>query len=568
MYHPAQRARTLHTPSPEPLAEVLRASRWNAARLLQIPGYSRLAINAQAKAGQLHRARASFLKQASEELGVEERVLKQDLGKVCDGLEAHVEATLRAKLEVKHARKEMSAEERGEALSLLKDPRLLERIVEDFGRCGVVGEETNKLVAYLAAISRKLESPLAVVIQSSSASGKSSLMDAVLQFVPAEEKVAYSAMTGQSLFYMSDLSHKVLAIAEEEGAAKASYALKILQSSGELTIASTGKDERTGRLMTHEYQVQGPVMVMMTTTSIGVDEELLNRCLVLTVDEGAEQTKAIQDLQRTAETLAGMKAAVVRGRLMELHQNAQRLLQPLRVVNPYAPQLGFASHATRTRRDNKKYLGLIRTIALLHQHQRPVKHDADIGRYIEVTEKDIEVANRLCGRVLARGLDELAPQTRRLLGVIDGLVAEKAAREHVARSEVRFTQRELRERSDIGSTQVKVHLKTLVELEYVAVHRQGHAQRHTYELLASAEPSADPLSASFGYDTNRSAEMADRSASGRSDNRPVFLNQDAEKAAPVGDLPNAHPGLRVNGVSYPQPRGGSAHGDSASDAAE
>ena len=83
-----------------------------------------------------------------------------------------------------------------------------------------MGEETNKLVGYLASVSRRLESPLAVVVQSSSAAGKSLLMDAILGFVPEEDRVQYSAMTGQSLFYMgeTDLKHKVLAIVEEEGA--------------------------------------------------------------------------------------------------------------------------------------------------------------------------------------------------------------------------------------------------------------------------------------------------------------------------------------------------------------
>ena len=105
-------------------------------------------------------------------------------------------------------------------MELLRDPRLLERIVEDFARCGVVGEETNKLVGYLGVVSRHLDAPLAVIVQSSSAAGKSSLMDAVLAFVPEEQRVQYSAMTGQSLFYMgeTDLKHKVLAIVEEEGA--------------------------------------------------------------------------------------------------------------------------------------------------------------------------------------------------------------------------------------------------------------------------------------------------------------------------------------------------------------
>ena len=95
-------------------------------------------------------------------------------------------------------------------------------------------------------------------------------------------------MTGQSLFYMGEmnLKHKLLAIAEEEGAHRASYALKLLQSEGELTIASTSKDPTTGKLVTEEYHVEGPVMIALTTTAAEIDEELLNRCLVLSVDEG------------------------------------------------------------------------------------------------------------------------------------------------------------------------------------------------------------------------------------------------------------------------------------------
>jgi DNA primase catalytic core len=141
-------------------------------------------------------------------------------------------------------------------MDLLKDPHLLDRILADFTRCGVDGEESNKLIGYLAATSRKLDARLAVMVQSSSAAGKSSLMEAVLAFMPDEDKVQYSAMTGQSLFYMGamDLKHKILALAEEAGAARASYALKLLQSEGTLSIASTGKDPETGKLITQEYR--------------------------------------------------------------------------------------------------------------------------------------------------------------------------------------------------------------------------------------------------------------------------------------------------------------------------
>jgi len=94
----------------------------------------------------------------------------------------------------------VTAEEKSAALELLRDPHLLQRIVADFERCGVVGEETNKLVGYVATVSRHLESPLAVIVQSSSAAGKSSLMEAVLAFLPDEQRVQYSAMTGHRCF--------------------------------------------------------------------------------------------------------------------------------------------------------------------------------------------------------------------------------------------------------------------------------------------------------------------------------------------------------------------------------
>ena len=475
------------------------------------------------------RQRAAFLKQAAEELGLEERILKKDLGEILQRLEEQQEQAARAEQQEKK-QVELSDADRREALQFLRDPRLCERLLEDFQKCGVVGEETNKLTAYLAATSRKLDQPLAVIIQSSSAAGKSSLMDAVLSLMPEEERAEYSAMTGQSLFYMSesDLKHKILAIVEEEGAERASYALKLLQSEGELTIASTGKDPATGRLITQEYRVEGPVMIFLTTTAIEVDDELLNRCLVLTVDEGREQTRAIHHRQREAQTLEGLIQKREKARIERLHQNAQRLLRPLLVSNPYARELTFLDHQTRARRDFPKYLTLIRTVALLHQYQREVKeheHRGEVFRYIEVTRSDIALANRLAHEVLGRSLDELPPQTRRLLGLVDELVTEGAKQQGVDRSDFRFSRRLVRERTGWGDTQLKVHLGRLVELERLVVHRGAqHSQRFVYELVCSASAvvgcflpgliDATTLQ-SHGYESNRSGQKADRSGPGR-----------------------------------------------------
>ncbi len=431
--------------------------------------------------------RNSFVVAASEETGLQPDLLKRDLGKVLLALEELQEKRLSEKEETPEV-VELGEAERASALDLLRDPKLLERILSDFAACGVVGEETNKLCGYLAAVARKLDRPLAIIIQSTSAAGKTSLMEAVLEMMPEEERIKYSAMTGQSLYYLgeSDLKHKILAIVEEEGAEKASYALKLLQSEGELTIASTGKDE-DGRLKTEEYHVEGPAAIFLTTTAIDIDEELLNRCLVLTVDESREQTEAIHALQRGADTLEGLKVKVERKRILNTHANAQRLLRPLHVVNPFAPRLTFRSDRTRTRRDHVKYLTLIRTIALLHQHQRPLKRSGEL-EYIEATLEDIAAANRIAHEVLGRSLDELPPQTRRLLGLLQNLVQSISEEKGVDADQVVFTRRDARAFTGWSNTQLRLHLERLEDFEYVFALRGMKGSSYEYQLAFDGDP--------------------------------------------------------------------------------
>lgn len=506
------------------------------------------------------KARASYLTQAAIELSVSDEVLKVDLGRVLLKLEELQDAAIRKVLEPQAPAVTIAADDEREALALLKSPDLLDRILGDFERCGIVGESINKITAYIAAVSRKLERPLAVVVQSSSAAGKTSLMEAVLAFVPEEERVKYSAMTGQSLFYMGEtnLKHKVLAIVEEEGASRATYALKLLQSEGELTIASTAKDPETGNLTTQEYRVEGPVMIFLTTTAIEVDEELLNRCLVLSVDEGRTQTEAIHRLQRAKRTLEGLFGRRERDHLIRLHQNAQRLLRPLAVVNPFAEALTFLSDKTRTRRDHEKYLTLIDAVALLHQHQRPVKTATWRGQaieYVEVTREDLAIANRLSHEVLGRSLDELPPQTRRLLGEVVVLVQARVKSEALPRSEVRFSRKDVRDATGWSDTQLRVHLARLADLEYLLVHRGGRGQSFEYELIYDGDGTLEPhLSGLIDIATMASSRGQTPPNAGSS--RPQ--NGGVAGGSPESDAPLEHPRKRTSGgngadTSYAQP---------------
>lgn len=469
--------------------------------------------------------RNAFVVQAAAELGVSLDVIKREIGQVIFALEDVRDAAIKAaEAEKVEAPPEMTPEEEAEALAYLRSPDLMARIATDFETIGIVGEAANAQAAYLAGLSRKLDRPLALLIQSTSAAGKSALTDAVLDLIPEEERVVYSAMTGQSLYYLGEtnLKHKALAIAEGEGAKHASYALKLLQSQGTLTMASTGKDPASGKLITQEYRVEGPVALMLTTTAIDLDEELKNRCLVLTIDEGRDQTRAIQARQRFEETLEGLEANLRRASIIKLHQNAQRLLKPLKVVNPFAERLTFLDDKTRTRRDHRKYLALIRIIALLHQHQREVRTyklpDGSELDYIEATAADVLMANKLAHAVLGATLDDLPPQTRALLIQIDAMVRERSALEHTPRSELRFTRRDVQAATGWGLTQLKVHLKRLQEHEYLIARRRDG--RFVYELMYNGEGQdgaafvmglIDPAALDVTYDGERSGQVEQRS---------------------------------------------------------
>jgi hypothetical protein len=347
--------------------------------------------------------------------------------------------------------------------------------------------------------------------------------------MPPEIRIKYSAMTGQSLFYMGglDLRHKILAIVEEEGAEKASYALKLLQSEGELSIASAGKDPNTGRMETQEYHVEGPTQLFLTTTAADMDEELQNRAIVLTVDESRAQTERIHALQREGRTEAGLTRKGLRKQILALHHAAQRLLAPLPVFNPYAERLRFLSDRTRTRRDHEKYQLLIEAITLLYQHQRARKTIPERGECVVTTLGDIETANRLAHHVLGRCLDEMPPQTRRLLGLIQDMEKARAA---VGGEGGGWRRRDLRDFAKWGDTQLKIHLQRLVELEYILpVRDPDHLQALRYELLFDGDVSAEgphlpglvsiedlrawdeERAQRHAYDANRSGQSEDRS---------------------------------------------------------
>jgi DNA primase len=427
------------------------------------------------------RSRIWFAKLCAGLFGEAEELVKEDIGRLLTLVEGYTPKSSDNKPLAP------TPEEKARALALLKNPDMFAEILADLETLGVTGEATNKLVGYLAAVSRKLDEPLSVLIQSRSAAGKSTLQDAILSLVPDEDYVKYTRITDQALFYKDEdsLVNKILAIEEEAGMGGAAYSIRNIQSSKKITVAATGKDTATGKMRTEEYTVKGPVAVMITTTAAELEGETASRFLFLTIDESAKMTEAIHEMQRQAETLEGLVRKKKSEHIIKKHHTAQRMLKPLSVVNPFTEYLSYPNRSLRTRRDHKKYLGLIRTVAFLHQYQREVKTVTVEGKpveYIEVTLSDIDAANRLANPVLGQCLDELAPPSRTLLAGIYNMVKELAEKTACPVDEVYFTRRMIREHTGWTDWQIRAHIKQLEELEYLYARMGARGKEYAYAL--------------------------------------------------------------------------------------
>ena len=444
------------------------------------------------------RQRESFIRQTKKLLGLEEGGLKRDLNFLMDELEKIKAKRLEKNDACDESKATMTDGETKEALNYLKDLKLIENILLDAKSLGHIGEENNFLLGYLVTLSRKLKNPLALFIISQSAAGKTQLQDMILSFTPPEDYLKLTRLTDQSLFYLEKdaLVHKLLVIEEEEGARGAGYSIRHLLSAQGLSNMATVKNDQTGLMRSTQNEVRGPASVMITTTNPEINYETYSRFIVMTVDESREQTKNILKLQRSQETFQGLLQKRDNERTKRLHQNIQRLIIPMEVVNPHSEKLTFTDNILRARREQKKYLTLIKAVALLRQHQKEIKEGrdgSDSFYYIEADKEDIRIANTLAKEVLLKGLSEITPQTKKVLPLIKELADKRAQEEKKSPESVVLSRRDIREHTGWTDYQLRKQIRELEELEYLIPVTGQNGKRFTYVLMWDGSDTTEGL---------------------------------------------------------------------------
>jgi len=355
-----------------------------------------------------------LIRKTASKLEIGHSVIEACINELIEELEKH----RLEQLENQHTEREikqLTEEERKESLELLESENLLERTNQLIGQSGMIGEEVNRLIMYLIFTSRKRSHPLHVVSLGSSGTGKTHLQESIGNLIPDEEKIEITTLSENAFYYFGqqELKNKLILIEDLDGVLQALYPLRELQSKKKISKTIAFKNTK-GETKSVNITVEGPVCVAGCTTQESIYEDNANRSFLLYLDESPEQDGRIMEYQRKLS--AGKIDILKQETARRLLKNSQRLLDNIKVVNPYAEYLQLPKEILKPRRTNAHYLQFIEVVTYYSQYQRERKVDESTGEeYIETTMEDIRNANELLKGILLRKSDLLTGNSRNQL---------------------------------------------------------------------------------------------------------------------------------------------------------
>ena len=417
-----------------------------------------------------------FVRKIAERLEIGTSVVRKTLQELTKELEAYRFLLLKNEEEQhKPFYKALNASEEKEAIDFLKKGKLLTRTNEYIGKSGVIGEDINRLLMYLIFTSRKTNNPLHCISLGSSGVGKTHLQSKVAELIPEEDKVEITVLSANAFYYFNrtELQHKLILIEDLDGAESVLYPLRELQSKKRITKTVVHKDAR-GNTKTIHLTVEGPVSVAGCTTQESIYEDNSNRSFLLYIDESEEQDRKIMSYQRLVST--GKIDETLEIEAKELLSNIQRVLQPIRVINPFAEFLELPQSVFKPRRTNSHYLQFIEAITFYKQYQREKQYDKETGEeYIETTIEDIEEANELITEVLLRKSDSLTGACRNYL--------EDLKRYLITNKQTTYTSSEIRRNLRVKETTLRRYHKQLLLEGYIRKVKVEKGKSYHYEII-------------------------------------------------------------------------------------
>jgi len=417
-----------------------------------------------------------YIRMASEKLEIGTNDVKIPVYTLIENLEKYRLEKRKELLEpIKKPKVILTPKDKKQALKILNSNDLMNQISVLLKETGLIGEENNGLLLFLIFLTRNFEHPLHAIVHGSSGSGKTNLLKTVINSVPQEAKHITTALTENVLFYPpypNFWTRKILMLEDLDGSLKALLPLREFMSNQEIVKFVTEMDNQSGEHKQKKLYAKGPICIVGATTKEKIYEDNSNRSFLIHIDETKAQQRAVMNYQNSLA--AGIvKLELIRDKQFLL-QNMQRLLLPIKIINPFQPELELPQSVFKPLRTNQHYIQLIKAVTFLHQHQRKQEKNEKGQNYITTTLADIEWANKLSKDSLLRKSDELNGTQRHFF---------EALKKHVKKqNETTFFAKDIRQKYRIHPQTLKRHISFLIDYGYIK--QIGFIKRkYEYEII-------------------------------------------------------------------------------------
>ncbi len=356
---------------------------------------------------------------------------------------------------------QLSAEEQKEALKLLKSKHLIKNLTEKLNKIGIIGEDENAIILFLALSSYKFSNPFSVLCLAKSGIGKSYILQKLSECMPRESVSFHTQISPNALYYFNsyDIQNKALLIEDLEWTTEMLSPLATLQTQGKLvkTRATKNKD---GMIHSTTFEVSGNLCLLACAYSDKNYESLSLPFLKIHLNHSENQDLLIMEHQRRASAGLLDKA--------EIKQTQRELqciiasLQNINIINPFATLIDLPKDVAHPRKSLLLLLNFIEIITYFNQHQRKQIANEKTGEIsILTTSEDIELAFKLLKNSLFRRADELSTSSRGFYNWLSKFLAETKTNQ--------FTALDIRKAKTIHPRTLNRYLQELKLFNYIQI---------------------------------------------------------------------------------------------------
>jgi hypothetical protein len=370
----------------------------------------------------------------------------------------------------------LKEEERKQAFKLLKSKNLLKQVSELLVQTGIIGENENAQILFMAMASHRYNNPFSVICMAKSGMGKSYILHKLLQCAPNGYYSFHTQISKNAIYYFNqnDINHKILFVEDLEWTPQMLAPLSTLQTHGRIAKTRAAKD-RDGNLRSTTFEVSGKLCLLACANSEKYYENFSMPFLLLNLNHSQSQDTAIMEYQKKCK--AGLIEECQIKHSQHILKTLIASLNNVCVKNPYAQLIDLPQDIVFPRKSLLLFLNFIETITFLHQHQREYeKHNEKDEIVVKTHPHDIELAFKLLKNNLFRRADELSTSTRFFFNRLQTFLSEANAKQ--------FTALDIRKSLSVHPRTLNRYLQELKQFSYLQItggnkHREGFTYKLT-----------------------------------------------------------------------------------------